>query len=72
MSSKDFPTRLKLSDIERITGWSRWTITRRTKSGVFPMAERVGDTDELTWREDVVQDWLDRNVRPAYDAKDVA
>jgi len=53
--------RLRIKDIEDRTGWSRVTIWRRYKAGVFPLPHFLGN--DRAWFEDEIDEWEAEQMR---------
>lgn len=57
--------RVLMGEVERITGWSRWTLRNKIKKELFPTpVAGLGRGESYRWREADVRDWA--RSQPGY------
>jgi prophage regulatory protein len=57
--------RVKIRDIEKLTGKHRQTIWRWCKEGRFPKPHYLGDSPDRLWFKDEIEAWEEANMRQA-------
>ena len=61
----EFPRRfLKMSEVEKIVGFSKSTINRYIRKGCFPVPYKldpIGRT--LAWASDEIQEWIESRTK---------